>query len=111
MSVAVSRKALSGPPMLVSSALTIFPETRPQIGYRDSGRETHLHSTPEWRRGRDSSERSRTFVRTPCWLCADLDAGDQCYVQRGGQEHPVCRKCWEELILCPERALRSWRTM
>ena len=50
-------------------------------------------------------------MRTPCWLCADLDAGDQCYVQRGGQEHPVCRKCWEELILCPERVLRSWRTM
>ncbi|HVR85890.1 MAG TPA: hypothetical protein VMU54_16340 [Planctomycetota bacterium] len=50
-------------------------------------------------------------MRTHCWLCADLDREGQCFVKRSDLEYPVCRKCWEQLLLCPERLLRSWRTM
>ena len=50
-------------------------------------------------------------MRTHCWLCADLDSDDRCYVQMNSQELPVCRKCWEQMILSPGRILRSWRTI
>jgi hypothetical protein len=56
-----------------------------------------------------------TAIRAPereapvarCGLCPGPAAGDGCYARIEGRERPVCRGCWEILILSPARAFRG----
>ena len=42
-----------------------------------------------------------------CQLCRLSSAGDECYARVDGRECPVCRTCWEQLLLDPRRILRQ----
>jgi len=48
---------------------------------------------------------AREAVR--CRLCGRLGIDERCFVKCQGEDQPVCRPCWEQLILDPRRVIAS----
>jgi len=42
-----------------------------------------------------------------CRLCRGLVSSEDCYARLDEGECPVCRACWEQLLLDPRRILRQ----
>ncbi len=42
-----------------------------------------------------------------CRLCSRSGADERCFVKYQGEDQPVCRACWEQLILDPRRVIAS----